>query len=117
VPAGGSEWQEVQLNNVSGEPAWWQVVHDGPLFSGPVSLWHGPQFAAKPDKVTEVCSPDRKGTECPAPTGPSEWQESPPKTLLKQLGALGSGPTPGASVLWQMAHAVPRFPESRWEGE
>ena len=39
-----------------------------------------------------------------------------PKDVERQFGALGSGPVPGPSVLWQMAQATLRFPESRWEG-
>jgi hypothetical protein len=118
VPDGGSEWQEVQLSAVRGDPARWQAVQAGPDFAAiPASSWHGPQSAAKLEDLTKVCAAARNGTEWLAAPGPPGWQEAPPKESLKQLGAPGSGPAPAASVLWQMEHAVPWLPESRWEDE
>jgi hypothetical protein len=118
VPEGGSAWQEVQLRQVRGEPDAWQTVQVGPLsVAPPASLWHVAQPAPKVAEETPVCSAVRYGTEWLAAPGPPGWHEAPPKESLKQLGAAGSGPVPAASVLWQMAHAVPWLPESRWEDE
>ncbi len=61
-------------------------------------------------------------TACGVVPGPPEWHglevapgEEFVKLAEKQLGAAGFGPVPAASVLWQMAHAVLRFPAERWE--
>jgi len=82
----------------------------------PVTAWHREQsvFRISPGPPVVWVAP-WKGTEWFTPPGPPEWQVTPLKEAEKQLGAPGSGPVPAPSTLWQIAHATPRFPESRWD--
>jgi hypothetical protein len=117
APDGGSPWHEVQLSDVSGEPVWWHTVQRGATEFGemPVTAWHAEQSVLNLVWSVVVWVAPWKGTEWFTPPGPPEWQVTPLKEAEKQLGALGSCPVPGPSALWQMTHATPRFPESRWE--
>jgi hypothetical protein len=116
-PFGGLAWQEVQLIAVSGEPVWWHTVQSGAEeFGGtPVIEWQLAQSAVKLVWFAWVWVVPWKGTGWFAAPGTPEWQLTPLKEAEKQLGALGSGPVPGPSTLWQIAQAALRFPESRWE--
>lgn len=69
--------------------------------------------------VTEVWF--KNGTGWGAAPGPLAWQDAATPTALvneaeKQLGAPGSGPVPGPSTTWQIAHAVVMLPAFRWDG-
>jgi hypothetical protein len=52
-PFGGSAWQEVQFNAVSGEAAWWHVTQTGPdLAVGAETSWQVAQLPVNVDAVT-----------------------------------------------------------------
>jgi hypothetical protein len=84
VPAGGLAWHDVQLIDVSGDPAVWQVTQVGADESGevPVTAWQVLQLPSKPARFTPVWPAARYGTAWFAPPSHEEvvcwceWQRT-----------------------------------------